>query len=262
MGIFDRWRPDPAPKGSPPVSFILEHTKWRIPVKVVVEPRSNSRVAFGKQGVIIRISSYANQATQRTQVEEFKGWIIRQLEGNPHKYTRFEPKIYSHGQSIQVGDRVYSLILIPETGRSSVTGKLDPSNMTIRFFVPAHESEVRLGPVIESLLSRLIGAHHLPEIIGRVNFLNQKFIGKPIKGVKLKYNHSNWGSCSTKGNINLSSKLLFAPSAVLDYVIIHELAHLVEMNHSPRFWAIVAKAMPDYKRHERWLKEEGPGLSY
>ena len=59
-----------------------------------------------------------------------------------------------------------------------------------------------------------------------------------IKGIFLKYNHSNWGSCSHNGNINLSTRLLFAPEAVQDYVIVHELAHLVEPNHSDRFWAL------------------------
>jgi predicted metal-dependent hydrolase len=67
------------------------------------------------------------------------------------------------------------------------------------------------------------------------------YFQKPIKSVNLKYNLSNWGSCSTKGNINLSTRLLFAPDDVIDYVIIHELAHLLEMNHSPHFWAIVKR---------------------
>jgi predicted metal-dependent hydrolase len=73
----------------------------------------------------------------------------------------------------------------------------------------------------------------------------------------LKYNQTNWGSCSTRGNINLSTRLLFAPDDVIDYVIIHELAHLLEMNHSNRFWNIVKKAMPEYREKEVWLKKNG-----
>ncbi|MCB0682671.1 MAG: M48 family metallopeptidase, partial [Saprospiraceae bacterium] len=60
-----------------------------------------------------------------------------------------------------------------------------------------------------------------------------------------------------KRNINLSTRLLFAPPKVIDYVIIHELAHLVEMNHSRRFWDLVAAAMPDYEEQEKWLKKFG-----
>ncbi|MDV7393186.1 M48 family metallopeptidase, partial [Arthrospira platensis SPKY1] len=72
-----------------------------------------------------------------------------------------------------------------------------------------------------------------------------------------KYNSSNWGSCSSGRNINLSTRLLFAPPAVQDYVIIHELAHLVELNHSDRFWKLVSEIMPDYEEKEKWLKEYG-----
>lgn len=66
---------------------------------------------------------------------------------------------------------------------------------------------------------------------------------------------SRWGSCSSKGNINLNMTLIQAPSSVIDYVIIHELAHLKEMNHSKRFWEIVERFCPDYKQAKIWLKE-------
>ncbi|MGB3529596.1 MAG: M48 family metallopeptidase, partial [Saprospiraceae bacterium] len=59
----------------------------------------------------------------------------------------------------------------------------------------------------------------------------------------------------TQGTINLSARLLFAPPVVIDYVIIHELAHLLEHNHSDRYWAIVEQKMPDYQNHEKWLKQ-------
>ncbi|HRI62460.1 MAG TPA: M48 family metallopeptidase, partial [Saprospiraceae bacterium] len=75
-----------------------------------------------------------------------------------------------------------------------------------------------------------------------------------IKSVNLKYNHSNWGSCSAHNNVNLSTRLLFAPQDVQDYVILHELAHLVELNHSDRFWSLVQGYMPDYREKEKWLK--------
>lgn len=66
---------------------------------------------------------------------------------------------------------------------------------------------------------------------------------------------SRWGSCSTRGNLSLNWKLLLTPPQVLDYVLIHELAHLREPNHSPRFWALVAGHCPEHARHRRWLRE-------
>ena len=64
------------------------------------------------------------------------------------------------------------------------------------------------------------------------------------------------------GNINISTRLLFAPDDVLEYVCIHELAHLIEHNHSQRFWMLVAQAMPDYTAKETWLKEKGDACRF
>ena len=69
-----------------------------------------------------------------------------------------------------------------------------------------------------------------------------------------------WGSCSSKGRINLSCRLALLPFELSDYVIIHELAHLKEMNHSPAFWQVVARMMPDYIERELALKQISPSL--
>ena len=68
---------------------------------------------------------------------------------------------------------------------------------------------------------------------------------------------TRWGSCSSKGNLNFNYQLYYMPQELMDYVVVHELCHRKYMNHSKQFWAEVAKVMPDYKKCERWLKEEG-----
>ena len=71
---------------------------------------------------------------------------------------------------------------------------------------------------------------------------------------------SRWGSCSTKGNLNFNCLLMLTPDYVIDYIVVHELCHLREMNHSEKFWAEVEKIMPDYQRAELWLKQNGRNL--
>lgn len=71
---------------------------------------------------------------------------------------------------------------------------------------------------------------------------------------------TRWGSCSTNGTLSFNWRLLMAPPEVLDYVVIHELAHLREMNHSPRFWALVQAQCPGFQRHIEWLKDHGATL--
>lgn len=81
-----------------------------------------------------------------------------------------------------------------------------------------------------------------------------------VKQIRLRSQSSRWGSCSSNGNINYNWRLILAPPHVLDYVAAHEVAHLVEMNHSPAFWATVTKTLPDMERGRAWLKAHGRDL--
>jgi predicted metal-dependent hydrolase len=73
--------------------------------------------------------------------------------------------------------------------------------------------------------------------------------------VKINSAKTRWGSCNRKGSVNFTYRLLFVPEELIDYVVVHELAHLKEMNHSDRFWSVVAQTMPDYKERRRQLRE-------
>lgn len=84
----------------------------------------------------------------------------------------------------------------------------------------------------------------------------------PVMGVSygtvtIREQKTRWGSCSTKGNLNFNWKLVLMPPEILDYVVVHELAHRIQMNHSAAFWAEVGKILPDYKERRQWLKVNG-----
>lgn len=82
-----------------------------------------------------------------------------------------------------------------------------------------------------------------------------KQMGVSYQKIGITKAKTRWGSCSSKGNISFSYRLMLTPKDAIDYVIVHELAHLKEMNHSQKFWAIVGKMMPDYKERRRLLRE-------
>lgn len=82
-------------------------------------------------------------------------------------------------------------------------------------------------------------------------------IGVTVGRITIRNQKTRWGSCSAKGNLNFNCLLLLAPPDVLDYVVVHELCHRKEMNHSKRFWTEVEKILPDYCRQVQWLKENG-----
>ena len=85
-------------------------------------------------------------------------------------------------------------------------------------------------------------------------------VGASYGRITIRAQRSRWGSCSSKGNLNFNCLLMLVPAHVLDYVVVHELCHLRELNHSPRFWAEVERILPDYKVIRTWLKEHGDSL--
>jgi predicted metal-dependent hydrolase len=87
----------------------------------------------------------------------------------------------------------------------------------------------------------------------RITYLNTTY-NVPIKRVAIRNSRSRWGSCSTKGNLNFNYRLVFLPLHLVDYVVAHELCHLIHFNHSPNFWAEVAKVAPDWKERRRQLR--------
>ena len=87
-----------------------------------------------------------------------------------------------------------------------------------------------------------------------------EIMGVDYGRITVRDQRTRWGSCSAKGNLNFNWRLILAPGEVLDYVVVHELAHRREMNHSKRFWSLVEMVLPDYERRRRWLKENGEAL--
>ncbi|MBR6664056.1 MAG: M48 family metallopeptidase [Alphaproteobacteria bacterium] len=98
--------------------------------------------------------------------------------------------------------------------------------------------------------------HHVKEKVA----LYSKAINKKVSKVTVRNNTSRWGSCSCNASVSFNFYLGYAPESIIDYVVVHELCHLLEMNHSLRFWREVAKLYPSYKEARKWLKVHGSSL--
>lgn len=227
---------------------------FKVNVFIHVERRNGARAAFGTKGINIRIPIGTRESEIGKIMAHFKEWALKEAAQQPKLSERYASADYQDGDTVRVGNYNYHLTII-ESDKGSHTGNIENGLITLK--LSSQDNDVNRSKAIKHLLSRLIAKHQLPVITQRVHDLNERSYQVPVKEVKLKYMSTRWGSCSSNGNINLSTRLLFAPDPVIDYVIVHELAHRLEMNHSPRFWNYVADVIPNYKDHEKWLKTFG-----
>ena len=125
--------------------------------------------------------------------------------------------------------------------------------------VNQREEELSSLPAFTAQEIRALADRALQAIPPRVYHFS-KLLSVTYGRITIRNQKSKWGSYSSQGNLNFNCLLMLCPPAVMDYVVIHELCHRKEMNHSPRFWAEVEKLDPDYKAHRQWLKDEGSKL--
>jgi len=125
--------------------------------------------------------------------------------------------------------------------------------------VNRREEEISKLPPLTDAEIRALANKALAYIPQRARYFS-RLIGVTYGRITIRNQKSKWGSCSGQGNLNFNCLLMLCPPEVLDYVVVHELCHRKEMNHSPRFWAEVEKIDPNYKAHRKWLKDEGSKL--
>jgi hypothetical protein len=147
--------------------------------------------------------------------------------------------------------------------RSIAKGKWGARKMRGLEFEPGQEFEIlgrRFRITRKSEPERIrkgIARRVLPDLEAKIRKINETHFRAEIRRVSLRDNSSRWGSYSTKGTVNLNFRLLFAPPEILEYVIVHELAHSRYRGHGPRFWGVVERLVPDYKEKRKWLRENG-----
>lgn len=222
------------------------------PIEIHLEQRRNSRVAIGKRAIYIRLPMSLKRTERLRQIGKLKDWARRTIKRNLQRFETQFVKEYRDGDVLAVGNKEYVLRIIYKDKKSS-SARLIDNEMRLR--ISSNLTREQRARHISTLLSRCVARERLPGLKQWIEDINRRSFRQKIGRIFFKYNKSTWGSCSSKGNINISTRLLFAPDDVLEYVCVHELAHLIERNHSGRFWALVEKAMPHYQEQQNWLKE-------
>ncbi len=216
-------------------------------LKIHFENRRYSRASVSKTSINIRIPDFMPEQWKKAEAEKLKKWAFNKISENPRRFGNEKGRKYQSGDEIRIFGMPYSLDIKEEKRKKCFAGIY---GSVIKIRLP-EGAEKQNGMV----MSRLISKAMLPRIEDRVRQLNGIHFKIPIKSFRLKNNKSIWGSCSPRGEITFATKLLLAPKGIIDYVIIHELAHMKERNHSKRFWSLVGTALPDYKERRKWLRK-------
>lgn len=175
----------------------------------------------------------------RRFAERNKEWLERQLQRMAARPSR--PKEWWIGTEILFRGEPVKL----EAGVNGESGMIRFGSEMVKATNPAAD----LRPTIERHLWRL-AANELPPKVLEYAALHQL----PVRRITVRNQRSRWGSCSRRGTISLNWRLIQTPAFVRDYLVVHEIMHLKEMNHSSRFWREVERACPDYEAAEQWLK--------
>ncbi len=227
-----------------------------VPVRIITERGRRSTAASVRQRALyIRLPHALEPADRERRLAEMVEWARRTAREKPEAFRHFLPPEPAEEYTFGIGEAEYRITVAVRQGSThQIAAKGD------------HHLHVLLGTrdtrPIPKLLAKYFGALKLPLVAERVRLLNAQYFRRPVQQVKLSDTYSRWGSCSHRGNINLATRLLLAPPAVLDAVIVHELAHLVEANHSSRFWAEVERVLPEHKIYDDWLRKHGNALRF
>ncbi len=212
---------------------------------------SNIRIKNGE--VIIKLSKFLFAYKKEETVMKFLSWAKKKLS-HLERNDLIIPN-YENGGIIQTHNKIYE-VSVKFFDKKNAKGVL-LNNYLIEVFLPRNLSLKERKKEIRFISEKIIikdMQNYLYEVIDELNgmYFNVKYNNLRFKRMK-----SRFGSCSSKKNINIAYRLLFAPKEVFRYVCAHELAHLVYFNHSKKFWDVVSVAVSDYKNAEKWLKNNG-----
>ncbi|QGU00341.1 hypothetical protein SYNTR_1747 [Candidatus Syntrophocurvum alkaliphilum] len=189
------------------------------------------------------------EETIKKKVMTKADWIVKKLyEFKNVKHIPLK-KEFVNGESFMYMGRNYSLQIELDDSLQVPEVKLFRGKFIIS--TPTKDEEA-----LKNAMEKWYREKAKEKINERVEYYQYKIGKKPAK-VTVKEQKKRWGSCSSKGNINLNWKLIMAPSPVIDYIVVHEMAHLVHLNHSKEFWNLVESILPDYKERRKWLRNNG-----
>jgi predicted metal-dependent hydrolase len=222
---------------------VFEHNGQRIAYTLKPAPRARRmRVAVGAAGVELLVPPGMDLALARAFLQKHGDWVIAHIA---KRAARVDVQTALPPNAVLWRGQLRSVQVV----RSD-------QNATVRDIDGAFVVRARTAEIAQRALRRWMQRQAAALLNMAVAEHAARMTLHPQR-VALRDQQTRWGSCSSRGTVSFNWRLVHAPPDVLVYVVVHELAHLREMNHSPRFWALVEAYCPDFQRNSAWLKREG-----
>lgn len=237
------------------ISDFVTDAQGRIDFDIVRSARKTLGIQIGEEGLVeVKAPACVSREQIRAAVLEKASWIrekaalARRADALKivHRFAQGEPFLYL-GQT-------YPLYIRYDPDLKNVCVDLTEEDFVI-------ETPVIHSEVLEKAVLKWYRENALKLMVKRARYYGQIFGVLPSK-VMVREQKSRWGSCNSQGELRLNWKLIMAPPQIIDYVVIHELCHLKEMNHSKKFWSLVEGMCPRYRQCRQWLKDYGAALSW
>ncbi|HLE14741.1 MAG TPA: SprT family zinc-dependent metalloprotease [Anaerolineales bacterium] len=197
-------------------------------------------------GLTVRVPLRLSHDVIEAFVQEHASWILQKQQEAWQQRAMSGMKLYAPGELFWYLGEQYPLEIVP-----AVT----PLLVLDGTFKMASQALPRAEQVFI-----LWYREQARQVIGERVKLHARRLGLACEKLRITGARTRWGSCSSKKTLSFTWRLVLAPLPAVDYVVVHELCHLVEPNHSKAFWSSVAAALPDYKPRRAWLRKNGPGL--
>lgn len=224
------------------------------PVEIIRTDRSKSASIEVIDGIVNVI---VPQSISKKRIEDLikarTTWIRQKLKLQASVVVP-KAKEYVNGESFTYLGRNYRLKCV-----KSATGDVKLKNGYLNVPVADAMREEKLTGFLRTSLEQWYFSKALEKLKEKTKRYSEILGVKPIS-VSIKEYKSRWGSCSTNGEVTYNWRIIIAPHHIVDYIVVHELCHLLEHNHGPKYWKHVESVVPDYRICREWLKVNGAGL--
>jgi len=217
--------------------------------------RRSLSIEIAKAKVVVRAPHFVARSDIESFVREKALWVQQKLIQQEQQLATQPHYSFSHGSVIPYLGMALQLVVHTQSSADVVRyGNQLLVILTSRSRLPAEAQTRRL--VCEWYQTQAL------QILMRKTDEMAQALGVKHAGVTIKATRSKWGHCTARGAIQYNWQILLAPESIVDYLVAHEVSHLLHHNHSPAFWAVVGSLCPDYKKHRAWLKAHSAQLMF